>query len=199
MYADNIHFMNKASSIFKVALIALLSISSFSITSCLKESDPPGASVDPNLKDFYCNDPRAINYNWNFPGIPNDSICIYPIDLYEGQWILNDSIFFTDKELDTFLVNTVQFEKTEDSLLIHLSLKGLCNNDNPIFITTDKFGNAEIDSMDIHNSGQLFCMPEDTITGTFRFQFDNKDTLEINMEVRGPNARIHKAKAFRFQ
>jgi len=68
-------------------IIACLS----SILGCTKWTDTQNAS-DPRLTQKYCNDPFAVNYNWGFPGIPDNSTCVFPSDVYVGTYVFHDSI-----------------------------------------------------------------------------------------------------------
>ncbi len=70
------------------------------VGSCKKYKDPDPI-VDPDLQNrFYCNDIQAVNYNWGFPGTPDNSLCIFPATLLEGIYDVQDSLFDVN---DTFI------------------------------------------------------------------------------------------------
>lgn len=177
---------------FRSYLMMAAGVICFFAVSCLKANDPPPAKPNPNLKNHYCNDPRAINYNWGFPGIPDNTVCIYPVDSFLGQWSLTDSVFHADSSFDYLLTGTLNFTATEDSSKTHLKVLGFCNNSSPLFATADKYGYAGIDSMNNETAGQLLCSASDTVTGSFQFLMNTKDTLRIQLNITGANAGYHK-------
>lgn len=160
--------------------------------SCLKADDPPRATPNPELKNHYCNDPNAINYNWGFPGIPDNSVCIYPVDSFVGQWTLSDSVFRADSTFNYLDTKILSIQATEDTLHAHLQVLGFCNNSMPLLATADKYGNAVTDSMDKEHAGQFFCTPSDTVTGKFKLLMTNKDSMIIQLNISGTNAGYHK-------
>ena len=72
------------------SVVVMLCLSSF--LACTKWADTQKPS-DPRLTQKYCNDPFAVNYNWGFPGLPDNSTCIFPSDLYVGTYLFHDSIY----------------------------------------------------------------------------------------------------------
>src|SRR5262245_8926779 len=62
------------------------------LASCEKWEDTPGKS-DPRLERKYCNDPEAVNYNRDFPGTADNSVCYYPSDAFSGRYSFIDSIY----------------------------------------------------------------------------------------------------------
>lgn len=177
---------------FKNYLLALGAIICMFAAACLKTDDPPPAKPNPNLKNHYCNDPNAINYNWGFPGIPDNSVCIYPVDSFVGQWALTDSVFHSDSTFNYLATRNLSFLSTEDTLHSHLKIMGFCSNNLPLFATADKYGHAAIDSMDSQNAGQFFCTSTDTVTGNFQFLFTTKDTMIVRLNIVGSDAGFHK-------
>src|SRR5690606_20742049 len=109
-------------------LLIVTAITVVSVVACLKPDDLPKAEPPSELANHYCNDPRAENYNRGFPGIPDSSVCVYPVDVFSGQWTMTDSIFRPDSTFDAVTVQTISFSSTEDTLLSHLKITGLCAN-----------------------------------------------------------------------
>jgi len=182
----------------KNGLLCVAGLCLLMAASCLKSDDPPPAEPNPDLTNHYCNDPNAVNYNRGFPGIPDNSVCTYPVDSFVGQWLWVDSVFHPDSSFNFTDTKTLAFQATEDTLHSHMEITGLCNNPGvPIQITADKYGTALIDSVDKHYAGQFFCSPADTVSGRFRFPLDRRDTMMIELTVHGPSAGYHKGKAHR--
>jgi len=177
---------------FKSGLLIVVAIVIVSAVSCLKSENLPKAKSPSELVNHYCNDPRAVNYNRGFPGIPDSSVCVYPVDAFTGQWTLTDSMFNADSTFNAVSVQTISFVATEDSLLSHLKVTGLCGNGAALLATADKYGQATLDSMDSHNAGQLLCSPADTATGKFYFSFSGRDTMLMQLQVIGAQAGFHK-------
>ena len=184
----------KAAS-FKSVLLVVVAVSVVSVVSCLKPEDLPKAKSPSELENHYCNDPRAENYNRGFPGIPDSSVCVYPVDAFSGQWTLTDSVFKPDSTFDAVSVQTISFAATEDTLLSHLKITGLCSNGAALYATADKYGQATLDSMDSHNAGQFLCSAADTATGKFYFSFSGRGTMLLQLQVIGTQAGFHKGTA----
>jgi hypothetical protein len=89
---------------------------------CKPYKDP--APVDLGLTNPYCNDPRAINYNWGFPGKPDYSVCIYPSEAFGGTYICNDSIIDGTGASSFNAQFTVTLAALNDSTI---SFTGHCN------------------------------------------------------------------------
>lgn len=177
----------------KTVLLLTAALAVLIAASCLKVKNPAPVKPNPNLTNHYCNDPNAINYNWGFPGIPDSSVCIYPVDPFLGKWQLVDSVFHSDSTFNYVDTQTITFESTDDTLHEHLKITGLCNGGNTFLTATaNKYRQATIDSMDNHTAGQLFCSPTDTISGEFQFLFSAKDTMSVRLTVLGSNSGYHK-------
>lgn len=128
------------------------------LISCEGYKDP-APFTDPRIVNKYCNIPSAINYNWNFPGVPDDSVCVFPAQIYTGTYFYRDSIYNTTGLLldqDSFYVTFNQVDTTR------LQITGLC----PGLILTAKanrYYHFNLDS--IAGNGQFFCAGTDTIMG----------------------------------
>src|SRR5438132_180001 len=62
------------------------------LAACKKYVDEPGKS-DPRLSRKYCNDPEAVNFNRDFPGTADNSVCFFPSDAFKGTYTFTDSIY----------------------------------------------------------------------------------------------------------
>lgn len=177
---------------FKSGLLIVGAMALLSIASCLKADDPPPAKPNPNLTNHYCNNPNAINYNWGFPGIPDSTVCVFPDDLFKGQWVLTDSIFHADSTFNYAETQTLNFLPTEDSSRSHLKITGFCGNTSFLLATADKYGNAVIDSMNSTTAGQFLCSPNDTAIGEFQIIQPGRDSMQIQLTVTGLSGGYHK-------
>ena len=142
--------------------------------SCKKYKDPD-PFTDPRIVNKYCNIPSAINYNWNFPGIPDDSQCVFPAQIYNGSYFYHDSIYNNAGLLlseDSFVLNFTQIDTTR------LQITGFCPG-NTIFAKATRFYKFTIDS--IAGNGQLLCNITDTLAGKGS-KFDLSDTTTIQLE-----------------
>ncbi len=135
----------------------------------------PAPFTDPRIVNPYCNNPSAINYNWNFPGIPNDSVCIFPADIFGGTYFYHDSIFNATGLLlneDSFYITLHQIDTT------HLTIEGFCTG--KVFTArANRFGAFTLDS--IQGSGQFLCNGIDTLMGGGS-KFDIWDTLSLHLQ-----------------
>lgn len=151
-------------SIVFVAALGLL------IMACSKAdtSDPQNINSE-QLDRPYCNDPEAINYNYTFPGKPDNSICYYPTQVFRGTYLFIDTIYDSDnkvRRIESIAINLSATSNTE------LTLNGLCGSNNPLKITADRFFKATLDSTIIEKNGiiynlngQYLCTQSDTVSG----------------------------------
>lgn len=168
--------MNRRIWLILVVLVAL--------ASCKKWKDEP-AVEDERLNRPYCNDPEAVNYNWDFPGKPDNSICVYPTEIFSGAYRFTDTILSTDYEYDTFYVYDITLEPQSNSKFI---MKGFCRNGTgALNFTADRYYRASADSVMFPDStfmsGQLACRSLDTLSGTIAQDPSNNKNLKINFTV----------------
>jgi hypothetical protein len=169
---------NKISSFStKFAPFLLLMMVFFAILiGCKPYKDPTPIKTD-LLTTPYCNDPKAVNYNWGFPGKPDNSICFFPADLFVGNYKFYDSIY--DNTAGVYLAfdsTNVSIAKSTDSTI---SVTGLCGSS---VFTAKATKNARFTLDSTTSLGQLFCSNADTISGGatkwnfndtfFKFQYD---------------------------
>lgn len=114
--------------------------------------------TDDRLIKPYCNDPSAINFNWDFPGRPDNSVCIYPSQIYNGDYLFYDTItdFFGNfKSADSF---DLHFNNLDS---VYLNISGFCGA--KIFTAkANRYLKFNLDTLT--GIGQLFCNNQDTIT-----------------------------------
>lgn len=154
------------------------------IQSCHKYKDPAAVS-DPRLNNPYCNDPNAVNYNWGFPGKPDNTVCFYPTDLFHGVYELRDSVTFKKTgffiSCDTFLITITRQSSTK------MSVSGFCGSGNSIIMTAGLLYNATVDTLigdtTTTMKGQALCSLADTVNGTFTKDRLNDSFIYINLTV----------------
>ncbi len=151
--------------------------------SCKKWKDPASVS-DPRLTNPYCNDPSAVNYNLGFPGKPDNTVCFYPSDIFEGVYEMKDSVYLAESGLYI----------TADSLIIHIykysnskiAVEGLCNTGVRIYMTAGPTYSAVIDTLvgdsTTLNHGQMLCRSLDTISGVI--SRDRVDTTLLHIDLK---------------
>lgn len=170
-------------------------------TSCSKWVDP-NPDVDPRITARkYCNDPQAVNYNWDFPGVPDSTVCYYPADLFEGSYSFKDSIFKSNNSYDTNYAPQTYMLQLTSLGKNKLQLTGFCTN--PLFFTAPRIGTmAHGDSTyKIDDTtwayGQPFCRSQDTLSGTLIREIDSVGKL-ITIEwkvVSDTGTRLHRGVA----
>ena len=157
--------------------IVIVCLSSF--LACTKWTDTQSAS-DPRLTQKYCNDPFAVNYNWGFPGLPDNSTCVYPADLYLGTYLFHDSIY----SIANVLIDTNQ-------ILLHIykqkmdkvAILGFATAADSLFVSVLKNGNGSLDSLQ-NIPGQLLSNTLDTLNGNcFKYLSDTL-RLKINWKLK---------------
>ncbi len=154
--------MRKASPTFiRLLPVALLTgtFLSLLVFSCKKYEDKVGPS-DPRLSRLYCNDPEAVNFNWDFPGTPDNSVCLYPADAFKGQYRFTDSIYNSASQL------VLQRQYTLDLYALsrsRLALLGFCGPSDTVKLTASRFFRATVDTTVL--KGQALCRPQDTLSG----------------------------------
>ncbi|MCB0700396.1 MAG: hypothetical protein H6551_01205 [Chitinophagales bacterium] len=164
--------MNKKYFLYITLLISLIS--------CKKSNE--NASLDNGLFDRpYCNDPEAVNYNRDFPGIPDSTVCYYPIDVFVGSYMMKDSIFNAEYELDTVLEYTITLKSSNKT---NLSVTGFCTGGESLRFTADKYNKAVADSTYLADStklpGQLTCSKQDTLTGLLLRNLPDSSLIKID-------------------
>jgi hypothetical protein len=168
------------------------------MAACKKWEDKKG-NDDDRLNRPYCNDPAAVNFNWDFPGKPDNSVCFYPYEFFVGQYTFYDK---TTYSIEAVPGPTYQFDisiRRDDTSRVKLLLGGFCATD--IRFTADRYYKAFADSTSstIDSSklpGQLVCNPGDTLSGTVARL--TEDSLIISFSVLTDTGIVnHSGKAVR--
>ncbi len=134
----------------------------FALSSCERWKDKPAVNL--GLTNLYCNDPNAVNYNWNFPGKPDNTVCFYPSDLFAGvDSFFIDSIFQQDlsyTKRDSFMLSLVKLTNTS------LLMSGFCDSNRSLSwtLTAAKTYLASVDTV-LGGIGPAFCRGRDSIMG----------------------------------
>ena len=153
------------------------------VHSCKKYKDAP-ATTDPRLTNPYCNDPAAVNYNWGFPGKPDNSVCFYPTDLFQGVYELHDSVFLTSNGYYVFADTLVLTINKHDN--IHIGVIGFCSSGDSITMSAGSNYLAVVDTVitdSLAKYGQQLCGIADTVYGTITKDRINDSILYINLFV----------------
>ena len=180
-----------------IVITSIILAVSLGLFACKKWQDP-AATNDPRLTTPYCNDPDAVNYNWGFPGKPDNTLCFFPKDLFVGDYLFVDSVYITATNTFTHA----------DSLILHIysragsnskiAIVGFCGGDS-LRLTAGPSYIATVDTS-IGDSttyqGQQWCRTVDTVNGTvYNSRIDT--LLHINLQVisdSGISTHIGKAK-----
>ncbi|RYE25140.1 MAG: hypothetical protein EOP51_05070 [Sphingobacteriales bacterium] len=151
---------------------------------CKKAEDKVGAYDDRLSNNTYCNEPSAVNYNWGFPGKPDNSICFYPTEVFKGSFLLADSTFDVNYAFTGVRSVKITLSAADYS---HMSLTGFCNDNTALAFTADKFFRASADTTILVDSvkyaGQLLCRPVDTLSGYLSRERNNDSFIRINFTI----------------
>jgi hypothetical protein len=152
---------------------------------CKKYEDPARPDIGNGLDGrYYCNDPIAINYNWNFPGHPDNTKCIYPVDSFLGTWAFKDYVLLPNGDTDAVVDRMLTFVSTEDSIERHLAVTGWCTGNTPFYLTATKYGKAEVDTLPGGSPGQFLCVTTDTLNGKFlKSAYQSGDSMKVDLSV----------------
>jgi hypothetical protein len=154
---------------------------------CKKWSDPT-AQTDPRITErHYCNDPGAVNYNWNFPGVPDNSTCFYPSEVFKGTYLYKDSVYSSTNVFDSaasLIIYTLQLIPLDHSRFI---IKGFCLSNDSLKFTAERTSyraNADTtfklnDTTSLY--GQPLCRIQDTLTGYLTK--DRIDSTKLYLEL----------------
>ncbi len=139
-----------------------LIILGMSIPSCKKYQDPDPID-DPRLDtSYFCNDLLAVNYNWGFPGTPDNSLCIYPTSGFEGDYRVEDSVYNSgDSLLYADAYTDVRIDALNKS---YVSLKNYCPADSLLLLCT-RFLQITTDTINQKNYD---------VCGSDTFKFDGR-------------------------
>ncbi|MBS1615834.1 MAG: hypothetical protein JST06_06905 [Bacteroidetes bacterium] len=160
------------------------------LSACKKYEDKPG-QYDPRLSSKYCNDPAAVNYNYGFPGTPDNSVCFYPADVFQGSYQFVDSIYSNDK-LVAEVPLVLQASKQDETRFV---VTGFCNGSTLKF-TANRALFAYADT--VVGNGQVLCRPQDTLSGTLIQRLSDSVRLSVYFTVSSDTgSTIHQGTAYR--
>jgi len=172
----------------KERLLIPLLLLVLTLASCEKWSDPQ-AVTDPRINERkYCNDPEAVNYNWNFPGLPDNTTCIYPSDLFKGNYTFTDSIYSMDQIFDSTRILTTYSLQVIPVSKTALRIVGFCGNTDSLRLSAERSSyRANVDSTiqvtdTTFDYGQFFCRSLDTVSGIITK--DRNDSTKIMFELK---------------
>ena len=149
--------------------------------SCAKWKDPKPINL--GLTNPYCNDPAAVNYNWGFPGKPDNTVCFYPTDLFKGSYMFHDSVYKDTLFIryDSFIMTITALSQTK------ISVAGFCSNGNQITLTAGPTYIATVDTTEgdslTINLGQKLCRIQDTVSGTISKDRIDSTLLHVSLQV----------------
>lgn len=159
----------------------LLLAAGFSACEKWKDATPPD---NPALNKPYCNDPEAVNYNWDFPGRPDSTACIYPSDVFLGTYSYRDSLYRIDGSFDsagsqiTYLLTFHRLDRKR------LAVTGWCGGTDSIHLTANRYFKSSADTTASVGTGQLFCRVLDTLSGSVSHKYPGNDSfLLVNFQV----------------
>jgi hypothetical protein len=169
---------------YLLTILILIAIGTLVLFSCAKYKDSK-ATADPRLTNPYCNDPNAVNYNWGFPGKPDNSVCFYPTDIFKGVYQYHDSIFLTSTGLfvraDTLTLMITKVNSTK------FTIAGFCPSGATLSLTAGANYTATLDTAigDTTTAirGQQLCGVADTVNGTLTKDRLNDSVMYINFLV----------------
>lgn len=156
--------------------------------SCSKDVNTNTA--DPRLDRLYCNDPQAVNYNWDFPGKPDNTLCFFPVDVFRGTYTFYDSVYDADFQRNDsgyYDIKLIALDKSKFAI-IGFCNKGVWTEGDTIRFTADRFYKATADSTVTADSvvlkGQVsVCNLKDTINGFVIKDKADTNLLRINLSI----------------
>jgi hypothetical protein len=167
-----------------LALLSLLTAGVCLFFSCAKWKDPAPVK-DPRLTNPYCNEPSAVNYNWGFPGRPDNTVCFYPSDLFQGNYLFFDSVYLSPSGLfvgaDSFIITITKLSNSK------IGVKGFCSSGSQLRLTAGPTYVATVDTTlgdtTSLNLGQALCRIQDTVSGTISRDRVDSTLLHIALQV----------------
>ncbi len=165
------------------------------VASCTRE-EAQYPDTDPRLSRPYCNDPEAVNYNWDFPGTPDNSVCLYPAEAFAGTFTFLDSVYNTDGTFDSaasLTTYTLRFDTLSRRVYL---LRGFCA-DSALRFSADRFFRSTLDSL-IPGAGQRLCRAADTVAGAVTRAVGDTARLTLSFSVRSDTGTaFHRGTAYR--
>jgi hypothetical protein len=167
-----------------ITIILSVLLLSWTVSSCKKWEDPV-SQEEPRLSNTYCNDPEAINYNWGFPGKPDNTVCVYGADLFAGNYTFNDTVHKVVNDL--FLYADTRYLKMTKITNTRLRVDGFCEPGVELRVTARSAYRVTVDSTFVDSlterGGQLLCRREDTVSGSFTRDKVDSSLVYISLTV----------------
>lgn len=161
------------------------------LSSCEKWKDPQ--PQDLGLTRRYCNLPSAINYNRDFPGIEDNTTCIFPADPFVGNYTFEDSVYIDGIE-GSIPNGSISFSIVKKDS-IRFELKDYCSSRNLAF-TANRFYHAGTDTL-LTKGVQLYCRDLDTLQGTLDYR-GSDSSLFIEFTVKSDTlTAVHRGRAYK--
>lgn len=159
-----------------------------------KNPNPDAMNAFASGNGSYCNDPEAINYNYNFPGNPDNSVCIYPTDPFVGTYELMDTVYTADYasyyvKRDTVVINAINYTK--------MSMAGLCDGGQSLQMTAGRYYRGSIDTT--IGIGQPLCAAKDTVNGIVSIDSLGDLSLMFTMYSDTAGVKFHIGKGTKLQ
>lgn len=150
------------------------------MTGCSKTADTK-PDISDQLSGKYCNIPAAVNYNWGFPGIEDNTTCIFATSYYEGNWAFVDTVALPDEtvvRIDTLLLNFSKIASDTTQRLMHMA--GWCGSEN-LIMDVDRYYMATTDSFDNNLGWQKICSNQDSLHVSIRKDLYDTSKLYITI------------------
>ncbi len=182
------------------ALIFLIAFGALIFMACQKAPQDTADPEDPRLQQPYCNDPEAVNYNWDFPGRPDNSVCYYPTDVFAGRYQFEDTLYYSSEYIPMGTrTYTLELEAQGRSNML---LKGFCDDGKAFTMKAGRFFRATLDSLSLADSlmlgGQFFCSTQDTLSGYILYRSEEPEGIRIQFrQGTDTNAIFHTGTAWR--
>ncbi|MGC4059015.1 MAG: hypothetical protein QM743_13005 [Chitinophagaceae bacterium] len=160
-------------------------------SSCQKWKDKQ--AQDLGFTNTYCNIPSAVNYNWNFPGIEDNSTCVFPSDPFTGNYTFEDSVYIDG--IDSVIpYGSIGFSIVKrDSA--RFDITGYCSSRSLPF-TANRYYHATSDSV-LAGGTQLFCRDLDTLNGTLDYR-PADSSLYIEFTIKSDTlTAVHRGRAYK--
>ncbi len=190
--------MSKTKRYLSITILSVALLSGM-VFSCKKWEDPV-STEQPQVSNPYCNDPDAINYNWGFPGKPDNTTCIYAPDLFAGTYTFRDTIYSGQSDLYLYAdLRTLTMTKASST---RLWVSGLCEPGLELRVSARAAYYATIDSTIgdtlSERRGQQLCRVQDTVTGTFTRDKVDSSLVYISFTViTDTGSTLHVGRAIR--
>lgn len=184
---------------YSLLTVLLAVVISGIVFSCNKWEDPAPVD-DPRLTNPYCNDPKAVNYNWGYPGKPDNSVCYYPSDLFAGTYDYHDTAYDTETELylsaDSVVLTMTRLSESQ------IKVQGFCKGGGELFVSAYQAYVATVDTTVgdslTANPGQFFCRTLDTVVGTITRDKVDSSLIFVDFIVHtDTGTTVHKGRAIK--